>query len=218
MISKLITGVILSLLLLTSEKSYAQSSWDWRDPNDFVLIDLGDNKLIGYNLIGLGLSLWLDKTKKVDSTLVKEIFIGGYREYDRSPISNLWVIEGKLGQSIRKYLSIGSGMKVYMIKGAGVNTLGLGGYLWFGWHIIRKKKWRFIYDNGIGPNYFFEAFPEGGTRLNFTTHYGLTIEFLLNDRWAKIKFSNIHISNAGIRGRDRNPALDAIGIQIGYGF
>ncbi len=212
---KLIYGVLLSIFLWMPNQGISQDSWDWRDPNDFGLIDFGDNKLLGYNLIGVGLSVLLNKAEKEERSWIREISIGRLHEYQRTPLSRLWIAEYRIGKAFRKYLTIGGGLRGYLTEGSSITTTGVGGNIWFSWHIIRQNHWRLSYDNGVGPNFFFNPFPLGGTKFNFTTHYGLSFQLLIDDRWLQLRFTNIHISNAGIKGMDRNPALDAIGLVIG---
>ncbi len=206
--------VLLGITFSCPLTTYSQSGWDWRDPNDLGAIDFGDNKVIGYNLLGLGAALLFDKGGQKDTSVFHELSLGGLKEYKRDPLSDLWTLDYRVGRSLRPYLTWGVGTRAYIIGGEGVRTSGLGGYLWFRWHLINKDKFRLSYDNGVGPNYFLKAFPQGGTRFNFTTHYGLCFSIRKNDRWWAITFSNYHISNADIKGRNRNPALDAVGVVV----
>lgn len=207
---------LLSLLVSISVKG--QSSWTWKDPNDFGLIDFGDNKVIAYNFIGLGLAELFDKGGQLDSSNIWSVSMGHYPEYRRAPLSSLSFVEGRVGRQVRRYLTWGAGSRIYLVGGEGVHTSGFGTHLWFSWHLINSHKFKLSYDNGVGPNYFFDPFPNGGTRFNFTTHYGLAFSFLINGRWFSVDFSNVHISNANIKGADRNPAMDAIGVRIELQF
>ena len=215
---KLIYGLVLIILLLGPKPAHAQDGWDWRDPNDFGFIDFGDNKVLGYNLVGLGLTLLLDKKNKHPGKVVNSVQISRLREYQRVPLSTLWTIDYRMGKRTRKYITLGGSFTGYLTKGSGIETQGIGSSIWFSWHILRKEGFRFSYENGVGPTLFFKDFPAGGTKFNFTSHYGLAFEFLIQQHWFKIQFTNIHISNAGIKGAERNPALDAIGLQMGYQF
>ena len=204
--------------ILQSSELLAQSGWDWKDPNDFGFIDFGDNKVIGYNLLGIGAALLFDKDGVSDSTLIKELNVGAFREYRRDPLTDIWMLDYRVGRALRSYLTWGAGTRAYIMGGEGVNTQGLGAYLWFKWHLVKNDSFVLSYDNGVGPNYFFTAFPVGGTKFNFTTHYGLSFDFKISGRWLNMTLSNIHISNADIKGQERNPALDAIGITLGYSW
>ena len=196
----------------------AQYSWDVKDPNDFNFIDFGDNKLIGYNLIGLGLALLLDDDSPGNRSVERSLSAGFIREYDREPLSTLLFLEGRIGKPIRNYLIVGGGGRFYATRGADLNTVGFGGFAWFTWRFLHSGSWSIGYTNGVGPNVFFSAFPSGGTNFNFTTHYGIEVERKIGSRWLNLQLINWHISNADIKGRDRNPALDGIGIQVGVRF
>jgi Lipid A 3-O-deacylase (PagL). len=118
------------------------------------------------------------------------------------------------GKQVRPYATWGIGTRLYHTPGRDISTWGSGGYLWWTWHIVRRERWSLSYNNGVGPNLFVDSFPSGGTRFNFTTHYGLQFTVKIKDHHLHINLSNIHISNADIKGRDANPALDAIGFQV----
>ena len=195
-----------------------QDGWDWKDPNDFGFVDLGDSKLLGYNLGGLGIRMLLEKENEFVKHSVREFNLSVLKEYRREPLSTMSLAEFRYGVHLRKWISLGGGNRLYSVFTDGETDFGLSGFVWFQWHLFQKEKWKLSYDNGVGPNYFFQPFPNGGTRFNFTTHYGLALDVLIVDQWWSIKFVNYHISNADIKGRDRNPALDAIGIQIGVSF
>jgi len=211
------TLVLLFSLLLVSCLD-GQDGWDWKDPVDFGAIDLADNKLIAYNLLGYGLVELLDKQGEKDSTVIHNLSIGYYREYKREPLSNIITIAYRGSRQVRNFLSIGVSAHLYGMDTEDEWIPGVGGRVWFAWHLLNKENIKLSYDNGVGPNYFFSPFPEGGTRFNFTSQYGLEISWKVNLRWMSLRLSNIHISNAGIKGRDRNPALDAIGIRLSYDF
>ncbi len=195
----------------------SQDGWQLRDPVDLGVIDFGDNKLIAYNLLGFGLSELLDKRSK-DSTKVYSITLANYYEYRREPLTNLLSLGFKGGKRIRKYLTLGASVHLQGTITSGDFVPGIGGRVWFAWHILNKEKIKISYDNEVGPNYFTSPFPVGGTRFSFSSVYGLEFEFKIRDQWLAIRASNLHISNADIKGRERNPALDAIGIRISYTY
>lgn len=209
---------LIFICILSYAASQAQDGWDWKDPNDLGFVDFGDNKLLGYNLGALGIRLLLKKDQQHHKDRIRMFSSGIFKEYKREPLSTLYFFEGRYGVKLRKFVSLGGGGRLYVVSTKGDVASGLGGFVWFKWHLFQKDYWRLSYENGVGPNYFFEPFPTGGTRFNFTTHYGLSFDFLIAHRWWNIKFSNIHISNADIKGKDRNPALDGIGVFIGIAF
>lgn len=209
--------LVLSCLLFIAKQCKAQNRWELRDPIDLGFIDFADNKLIAYNLIGYGLSELFDKTSK-DSTKVYSLTLANYHEYRREPLTNLLSLGFKGGKQIRKYLTIGLSGHLQGMITEGELVPGIGGRVWFAWHILNKEKIKISYDSGVGPNYFTTQFPTGGTRFNFSSVYGLEFEFKIGEKWLAIRATNIHISNADIKGRDRNPALDAIGVRISYTY
>ncbi len=209
---------LLVLLIISNDQVKGQSGWDWRDPNDLGFVDFGDSKLLGYNLGGLGIRLLLQKDDRSLRQKFREFSFGVFQEYKRDPLSTLMVPEFRYGIVLRKFISLGGGNRLYVVNTEENEAFGLNVFVWFQWHIFRKDQWRLSYDNGVGPNIFLEAYPVGGTHFNFTTHYGLAFELNINQRWWHIKFLNYHISNADIKGRERNPAMDAIGIRIGVEF
>jgi len=180
------------------------------------LFDFADNKQLAYNLIGYGFVELLDKSSKKDSTVRHQLSIGRYSEYKRAPLSNLITASYSASKSIRDYFSLGVSGHFYSTDTEEDWVPGVGGRLWFGWHIVRTEAFKLTFDNGVGPNYFFEAFPKGGTRFNFSTYYGLKASFKVSQSWMTLRLTNLHISNAEIKGRERNPALDAIGIRLSY--
>ena len=208
--------IICLLLSLSSLELSGQYKWLARDPIDLNFIDFGDNKLFLYNGLGIGLTALLSK-KNHNNVVYKKHFISlqYFKEYQRSPLSQLISLNYRRRWALRNFLFIGAEARGYHVQDSEVSTQGLGISMTFEWHLIRQPCFRLIYDNGVGPNVFLKPFPFGGTQFNFTTNYGIRIEQLIGEHWWSFGFYNIHISNAEIKGRARNPALDAIGISIG---
>ena len=204
----------LGIFCLLTGVTFSQSEWNWKDPNDLGFIDFGDNKVLLYNLVGAGLAQWLAE-RDTSAIIQHEFSFGAIREYDRAPLSNLYIAEYRGGKNTWKFLSVGLGGRCYWTETEDQDILGLGGELWFKWKVINKSKFRLSYDNGVGPNIFFSAFPEGGTLFNFTTRYALSVDVKCHGRWFNLRLTNLHISNADLWGRERNKALDGIGIQVG---
>ena len=171
--------IALLMVILNSYSSnlIGQYQWDWRDPLNLNIIDFGDNKLVLYNGIGVGLSLYLATGEDVQS-LSPSSKISGYveylREYDRPPISDLVIIKARISDQLRKFLSWGGDLAVYRVRDDAVSAIGIGIHLNVQWIILQGNDWKFIYDNGVGPNLFSKSFPEGGTKFNFTTYYGFS--------------------------------------------
>jgi len=209
--------VIFIIMYIYGDTS-AQDSWDVKDPVDLGAIDFADNKLLGYNLVAWGMSELFTSAPRSDSARTYNIAIERYDEYRRPPLSDVYGLSFKAGYHFRKYLSLGWSTHLYAVTTDGAFSSGLGGRVWFAWHILSKEKVRLSYDNGVGPNYFFEPYPQGGTRFNFTSYYGLQLSYLIDDHWWSLRLTNIHISNADIKGRERNPAMDAVGVAISVEF
>ncbi|MFT4567940.1 MAG: hypothetical protein ACI9FN_002908 [Saprospiraceae bacterium] len=208
--------IICFLLSLYSIALSGQYKWQARDPIDLNFIDFGDNKLLLYNGLGVGITSLFSKGDHNNLDYKKQfISLQYFREYQRSPLSQLISLNYRRRWQIRNFLFIGTEVRGYHVRDTEVSTQGLGMSMTFEWHLIRQSCFRLIYDNGVGPNIFLKRFPFGGTKFNFTTNYGIRIAQLIGERWWSIGIHNIHISNAEIKGRNRNPALDAIGISIG---
>lgn len=211
------------LTLVYTLPCMGQYRWDWHDPLDLHLIDIGDNKLLLYNAVGLGLSLKLTELSPLDKKQLSPIrfasFVDVMYEYSRPPKSDVLIGRFRWSKGVRRHLSVGLDWSVYKMSDTDISTYGTGTQLVFTWYLSRKETWMLFFDNGVGPNIFIDPFPFGGTRVNFTTFYGLYTAFKIPDiAWLTIGIKNIHISNAGIKGKDRNPALDALGISVGYQF
>lgn len=207
------------VLLLAQEDTMGQYSWDVKDPINFDIIDLGDNKVLLYNGIGIGVSLLLDKEGKGENLLPHRGFTIRYcKEYKRNPLGYITKFSFRHRYALRDYLFIGGEYSLIHANDGSSSALGLGGTFVFEWHIIRQPAFRMIYDNGVGPNVFFHPFPEGGTRFSFSTYYGLKTEFKVASRWFSAGLFNLHISNAGIKGQERNPAFDGLGFNFGILF
>ena len=207
---------LLLILLFSGELLSGQDSWDWRDPVDLGFIDLADNKLLLYNAIGTGLISLLNSESSKDSSRYWSFHGEYYREYERSPLSNLYLVRSRLSWPIKQCLHIGADFKGFGVFDEDVKTAGLGAELTFRWYLYSGSKVRLAYDNGVGPNFFLQSFPSGGTRFSFSSHYGLMIQVkLASERWITLGIRNIHISNADIKGVDRNPALDGLGLIFG---
>lgn len=214
---------LLCIFLISMGTIDAQYKWNWRDPLDLNVIDFGDNKVILYNAIGVGLSLKLSELSPMDKKRYKDPFFASYvdvlYEYSRPPKSDLFIGRFRWGKNVRRHLALGGDLSVYKVSDSQVSTFGIGTQVFFSWYMIKNENWMVFFDNGVGPNIFKDAFPFGGTRFNFTTFYGLSVAYKVPGvAWLTFGFKNIHISNAGIKGDDRNPALDGIGVSVGYQF
>jgi len=97
------------------------------------------------------------------------------------------------------------------------DAAGLNPQMVFRWHFVNNEKWTVFAEAGIGVLVSTDNVPDGGTAFNFTPRAGLGFTRLLTDdglrlqvgvRWA-------HISNARIKGDDRNPSRDSAMLYTG---
>lgn len=217
------TFSIFIIFIFTSGMCRGQYKWDWHDPLDLNIFDFGDNKLLLYNAIGLGLTLKLTDQSPRDKKMLQPVVFSSYvdvmYEYSRPPKSDVLIGRFRWGKFLRQHLTVGADLSFYKVNDSEVSTFGIGGQVFFTWYLLKRDNWSLFFDNGVGPNFFESPFPYGGTRFNFTTFYGLyTAVRLPGIAWLTIGIKNIHISNAGIKGKERNPALDALGLSVGYQF
>lgn len=205
--------IVLIFFLVAASAICKAQSYDWKDPLDLGFFDFGDNKLIGYNILGLGLAELLAHPN-APSRSIHEVSFAFLNQYRKQPNHNMYMLDYRWGKVRYDFLTWGVGSRFYQLVGPISKTNGFGGYLWFKWRILKKEKWGLSYDNGVGPNYFFNAFPSEGTKFNFTTYYALSLDLYLLERWMSFQFTNVHLSNAGIKGQDRNPSFDAFGLRL----
>ena len=104
----------------------------------------------------------------------------------------------------------------------GDDALGLNPSVIFRWHFAHSetKSWTAFADIGIGLLVSSERVPAGGTELNFTPRVGVGFTHELPGTSARLQVGLRwhHISNARIRGQDRNPARDAPMVFVGLIF
>ena len=100
-----------------------------------------------------------------------------------------------------------------------VDAWGGGLNLLLRWHFLRGQHWSVYADGGTGIVQFNEDFPAGGTQFNFIERVGLGASFRLDTNLHLIGgVRYLHLSNARIRGRDENPAMDSVEGYIGLMF
>ncbi len=212
----------IGLSLISPNDCFGQFQWNWRDPLDLNHFDWGDNKLLLYNSIGLAVTLKFSKKDfgdDVQRTGQFSAHLDVLREYSRPPISDVLSARLRWVKPIRSFLNLGGDLSLYRVDDLEVQTEGIGGHIVFNWLLLNGDHVKIVFDNGVGPNVFNAAFPFGGTQFNFSTFYGVSIQVKVPTiGWLTVGAKNLHISNAGIAGADRNPALDAWGFSIGYIF
>jgi len=202
-------GILVVLLLISSTLS-GQYKWNWKDPADFNQIDLGDNKVLIYNGLALGLTYLFSKTNTQNPDKFNSFSFEIINEYRKDPLSDIFNLKYREGWKFRKFLWLGYEVAFMLVDDKKIIP-GFGISPFFSWNIFNKPTFRLSYDNGVGPVYFFNAFPEGGTRFNFNTFYGINLEIKAGNESYSIGIRNTHISNASIAGNERNPGFDGLG-------
>ncbi|MBU6412877.1 MAG: acyloxyacyl hydrolase [Planctomycetes bacterium] len=97
------------------------------------------------------------------------------------------------------------------------DALGLNPQMVFRWHFVNNEKWSVFAEAGIGVVASTDNVPDGGTAFNFTPRAGLGFTRLLNDEGLRLQVGLrwAHISNARIRGDNRNPSRDSAMLYAG---
>ena len=74
----------------------------------------------------------------------------------------------------------------------------------------------YFVEGGLGISYSARFVPQRGTRFNYIAEAGTGV-IHPTGRHAQLmaSFRFLHISNAGLAGRDRNPDIEAFGIRVG---
>ena len=202
------------LLFLITASGQVSAQFEWQDP-----LQLGKEWLV-YNLIGVGGSLWLGE----NDPGAKGWFSGFYVEYqqgygDDDTDTDVFAGKARFGYQLRRWIGMGGEVQFLKFKNTEVSTPGLGSNIWFNWNFLNRPKFRAYFDNGFGIVGTAKEFPQGGTKFNFSTTYGLGVDLKIRDgTMVKLGVRNMHISNAYLFGDDRNPAFDSIGFLIGFQF
>ncbi len=216
-------GVLFVSILVIFRPSIAlsQGSWDWRDPLDTRLIDLGNKYLLGFNLAGMALSLLAFKGNEPKITSPSFSF---YTEYhheflDRPPLSHVFTIKSRIEYPLREWIGFGGELQAYKMRDPLGESIGFGSAIFFTWSVLRSVRWKLSFDNGFGMLWTTNNFPNEGTQFNFSTFYGVSFDYAITEEVAvQVGVRNMHISNAYLFGENRNPAFNSIGFLIGLRF
>jgi hypothetical protein len=102
----------------------------------------------------------------------------------------------------------------------GADDTGAGGFnLYLRHHFFERGEFSLFGEVALGMLYADDRFPPGGTHFNFTEQFGVGMTYRLREDLFFIGGARyIHISNADIRGQDRNPSLNAVGGYVGLLF
>lgn len=99
----------------------------------------------------------------------------------------------------------------------GVDDGTIGGFdIIFRSHWVRFENWSIFIDGGAGIVWTEDTFPTGGTAYNFVPQVGAGVTIELCDHTHLIMGARWHhISNANIKGSERNPGYNGILIYFG---
>jgi hypothetical protein len=110
---------------------------------------------------------------------------------------------------------------LYYVSQRGVDGLLFGGTIGVRSRVYRRPRWSLFWELEIGISQADTFVPPRGTRFNYlvlggggtTIRLRPGVHLMSGVRW-------IHVSNAGVAGRDRNPDIEAVGLQMGvlFGF
>lgn len=103
------------------------------------------------------------------------------------------------------------------VDGLDADSEGIGAFFSLRWHFVRTARWSLFLNHGIGPVYFLDEYPPGGTKLNNLMQYSVGMTTRVGDTTLlQLGIRHIHISN-GKGFVDENPAYDGYGAFVGIG-
>lgn len=112
--------------------------------------------------------------------------------------------------------SIGAELLVLWVHQERVPSTGLAGIALIARRRFHRDAVSYFIEGGGGVSHAARFVPQRGTRFNYVGQaaFGITHE---TSRYVHFiaSFRFLHISNNGLAGRDRNPDIEAFGIQIG---
>lgn len=124
---------------------------------------------------------------------------------------------------IRKFMSLGIELGIYLPKDDFNKTTGFAVRPFARFYPVNTSKWKLYFESGGGIICFVEEFPKQtdrddrlGTQWNGVTKYGLGSEIILGQK-NSILFGvrHVHVSNGNKKGVERNPSHDSNGIFLG---
>jgi lipid A 3-O-deacylase len=144
-----------------------------------------------------------------------------------------WVVSGygsaALGKSSHQVYAGQVGLGYYFFDDLALNVEGVGYFVDHAndtggggvnllprWHFLARPQWSLYLDGGWGFIYTRDTLREPGTHFNFTVQGGLGATYRISDRiHPMLGFRWFHISNARIRGKDRNVGFDSPMFYLG---
>ena len=158
----------------------------------------------------------------------------GFPTADKNPFTaEKWTLvsygSAAVGKTSRKVYAGHVGLGYYMIDGVSINLEGAGYFidqandtgaggvdLLPRWHYLQGDNWSLYVDGGPGIIYSNKRMGDSGTHFNFTLQAGLGMTYSLNERIMPITgFRWFHISNARIKGEERNVGFDSPMFYLG---
>lgn len=121
------------------------------------------------------------------------------------------------------------GLGYYLVDNLALNIEGVGYFVYHAhnsagggldllprWHYLAQDNWSMYLDGGCGSIYTSDTLRDPGTHFNFTLQRGADATYNLTDRLAAMFGARwFHISDARIRGKNRNVGLDSPIFYVG---
>jgi hypothetical protein len=86
----------------------------------------------------------------------------------------------------------------------------------FRWRMHERGSWRLYAELGPGISWSDRVTPPRGTKFNYLLQAGFGVQRRLGAATHLLtSLRLLHVSNSGREGRDRNPDIEAVGIQTG---
>jgi opacity protein-like surface antigen len=222
---KVILLLLAAVMMSAPQRVEAGSKW-YQNPLGFSPLNLDQGP--AFALTGLavaGVLLFTDKNPELAEKITVYQDAGyswGYRKHRaNAAYSDIGVIF-----HLRKFMGLGVELTGFNFN-YGEEDYPFGGVRLFArWYVRNGSKFRLFIETGagivVGPKQFPEPIAEDdrrGTRQNFTPKYGLGMEFNLTPELSLLLGArHVHLSNAGIRGNNRNPGHDSNGFFLGISY
>jgi hypothetical protein len=199
--------------------------------------------MISTGLICFGLVVTPLPAIAYSQTGVNEVHLGTLSEPPSpapapSPATNpftagSWLLSGygsaAVGRTSHQVYAGHLGLGYYLIDHLALNVEGVGYFVDHAhktgggginllprWHYLVRDLWSLYLDGGVGFIYTRDTLRDPGTHFNFTVQAGLGASYRATDRLhPMIGYRWFHISNARIRGKDRNVGFDSPMFYVG---